>query len=167
MFNDNFQKATELRLCFNCLRPDHSTLSCNSSLYCRTCNRRHHLLLHYERQTNPRANSPTPTHLSMDCEKDVLLATAVVTTFDSLGNTQHIRILLDTGATRSFITERCVKLLGLQRFKTNISVSGITAVSVGRTQGAVEIIIQPLYHKQKIYMQTLILQKITNQLPST
>lgn len=82
----------------------------------------------------------------MDCEKDVLLATAVVTTFDSLGNTQHIRILLDTGATRSFITERCVKLLGLQRFKTNTSVSGISAVSVGRTQGAVEIIIQPLDH---------------------
>lgn len=162
-----FQKATELRLCYNCLRPDHSTVSCNSALSCRTCSRRHHSLLHYERQPNPRSSSPIPTHLSIDCEKDVLLATALVKTFDSSGKIQHIRILMDTGATRSFNTEHCVKMLGLQRAKANTSVSGISAVSVGRTQGAVEITIQPIDHQQEFYMQALILQKITNQLPST
>ncbi|XP_026331312.1 uncharacterized protein LOC113238692, partial [Hyposmocoma kahamanoa] len=39
------------KLCFNCLSPTHSVLKCRQSLSCRKCARRHHTLLHFERES--------------------------------------------------------------------------------------------------------------------
>lgn len=38
----------EKRLCFNCLAPYHSALSCKKPTSCKNCNGRHHTLLHQE-----------------------------------------------------------------------------------------------------------------------
>ncbi|XP_063539370.1 uncharacterized protein LOC134748506 [Cydia strobilella] len=40
------------KLCFNCLRPSHSAMKCRQTSSCRKCGRRHHTLLHFERDTN-------------------------------------------------------------------------------------------------------------------
>lgn len=44
---DRLIKVRELRLCFNCLCPGHSVISCQSTGRCRTCNKLHHTLLHF------------------------------------------------------------------------------------------------------------------------
>lgn len=160
-----FKKAKELNLCYNCLRIDHITPNCNSSLSCRTCGCRHHSLLCYKNQSTP--STSATANISINSEKNVLLATALVNTKDSLGNDHKIRILMDTGATRSFITDRCVKMLGLKSTKTNTHISGIAAVNIGFTQGGVEIIIDSKNPKTIFYIQALVLPKITNALPMT
>lgn len=75
---------------------------------------------------------------------------------------------MDTGATRSFITERCVKMLGLKCTKSTNSLLGIGATDIGSTQGGVEIILKSQnYQHKEFYLQALILPKITNLLPTT
>ncbi|XP_062551491.1 uncharacterized protein LOC134216656 isoform X2 [Armigeres subalbatus] len=45
------------RLCFNCLKSDHSWRNCRSEVNCRHCNRRHHTLLHSFVDDSVRATS--------------------------------------------------------------------------------------------------------------
>lgn len=40
------------KLCFNCLAPTHSVVKCRQSACCRRCGRRHHTLLHFEKEQN-------------------------------------------------------------------------------------------------------------------
>ena len=46
---ERFDSAKSAALCINCLRSNHRVLDCNSSP-CRKCNKRHHSLLHFEKQ---------------------------------------------------------------------------------------------------------------------
>ncbi|XP_047988416.1 uncharacterized protein LOC125228022 [Leguminivora glycinivorella] len=43
------------KLCFNCLMPTHSVLKCRLTTSCRKCGRRHHTLLHFDRDDNQEA----------------------------------------------------------------------------------------------------------------
>ena len=48
------------KLCYNCLNKGHSTKQCTLNLRCKTCNKRHHTLLHQmTRPNNARAQSPS------------------------------------------------------------------------------------------------------------
>lgn len=50
------KKASELSLCFNCLWKNHNTKACWSKLSCKHCNKRHHSMLHEQKQTPSEAS---------------------------------------------------------------------------------------------------------------
>lgn len=58
-----------------------------------------------------------------DCE--ALLATALVMIPDCNGQHQHCRVFLDNGSNRHYITDSCVKRLGLSRKKYSTAISGL------------------------------------------
>lgn len=106
-------------LCFNCLVPGHSAFKCKLPVSCRVCNRRHHSLLH--KNKNMDAAGPTTisqpltsTHLAEDKEEVhvntmiasqfntrqrlALLATAIVEVTNEHGQTIPLRALVDPGS---------------------------------------------------------------------
>lgn len=46
--NDRSKKIKQLKLCFNCLKPNHVSRKCNAST-CRKCKGKHHTLIHFDR----------------------------------------------------------------------------------------------------------------------
>jgi hypothetical protein len=122
----------KLSLCFNCLQPGHPLSKCSSSSRCRTCDRKHHTLIHLPRQerneeptgsgSNQQQSSSTPTtnlHVQNKSSfQQSLLATAQVRVMDSSGQSHICRAFLDGGSTSSFISHACVKRLNLKQEKT-------------------------------------------------
>lgn len=49
------------KICFNCLVPGHYISECKNRMKCRTCNKRHHTLLHSDDTTAPQHNSTPAT----------------------------------------------------------------------------------------------------------
>lgn len=120
--------------CFNCLRRNHLSRDCRASGKCLQCRRRHHTSICEQTGTYKQAPSPTPTP-KMDLnpgapsyvptlttntlcsteKKAVLLQTACAVVHNPMKPevVLEIRILLDSGSQRSYISDRAVKLLQL------------------------------------------------------
>ncbi|XP_024867930.1 uncharacterized protein LOC112452104 [Temnothorax curvispinosus] len=59
---DRHNFAHEKELCLNCLRAGHNLMNCPSSWTCRSCQAKHHTLLHFEQASvSPPANAPAAT----------------------------------------------------------------------------------------------------------
>ncbi|XP_047535757.1 uncharacterized protein LOC125070100 [Vanessa atalanta] len=142
-------------LCFNCLAPNHSVKNCKLSKSCQKCGRRHHTLLHYNKETiqgflsttenlyqnsdNIKSENRSQQSTSLGTEtkivsnfanenhqpNEVLLATALLKSRARNGCEHYIRALLDQGSQASFITEATSQLLGLKRSPVNGWVSGL------------------------------------------
>lgn len=127
------------KLCFICLSADHMVPACRSTYLCKSCNGRHHILLHInvKHVTNMsdtesakfdeksgavvdknegRLSSPSFSGTSHS-DISVVLATALVRIKDSSGTYISVRILLDSGSQVSAITTEC--------FKTRTEVVGL------------------------------------------
>nr|XP_049699599.1 uncharacterized protein LOC126053427 isoform X1 [Helicoverpa armigera] len=144
-------KVKELNVCFNCLRPGHSSKRCKLS-HCKYCNRKHNTLLHVE-QSNSTVQDPMPSSVALPSlltddvsggaqlqngtsesvvmssdtaatTRSVLLSTALVTVVSTRGEKFDARILLDNGSTANFITETLCHKLGLPRRNVNSTISG-------------------------------------------
>ncbi|XP_047032788.1 uncharacterized protein LOC124639459 isoform X3 [Helicoverpa zea] len=118
-------KVKELNVCFNCLRPGHSSKRCKLS-HCKYCNRKHNTLLHVE-QSNSTVQDPMPSSVALPTlltddvsggaqlqngtsesvvmssdtaatTRSVLLSTALVTVVSTRGEKFDARILLDNDA---------------------------------------------------------------------
>lgn len=136
--------------CFNCLRRNHRARDCRSSTACKRCQRRHHTSICEQEspgnQTpsltstpktdlNPGATSYVPkTTTSTLCsteKKAVLLQTACAVVHNPMKPevVLEIRILLDSGSQRSFITDRAMKLLQLvPRGEQTLSIATFVAL---------------------------------------
>lgn len=68
------------------------------------------------------------SHSASAASSRVLLSTALVDISDVHGNTHLCRVMLDSGSESSFITQNLCEKLGLKRFSTNISISGINQI---------------------------------------
>ncbi|KAF9788803.1 hypothetical protein SFRURICE_018379 [Spodoptera frugiperda] len=145
----NFVQST--KLCFNCLASTHAVTKCRQSFSCKKCGRRHHTMLHFERENQePASNLENATATSSSAPQQeratttrgettitatfsrgelqpnsVLLATAQVKVIRSNGFKQIIRALLDQGSQASFVSESTVQLLGLTRKPVSGWVSGL------------------------------------------
>lgn len=146
------------RLCFICLSADHMASACRSTYLCKSCNGRHHILLHInvKHVTNMtdtesakfdeksgavvdknegRSSSPSFSGTSHS-DISVVLATALVRIKDSSGTYISVRILLDSGSQISAITTECANRLGLPRFKTRTEVVGLAQQRVKSIRGS-------------------------------
>ena len=54
--NDRFQYMKSNKLCGNCLSSKHAVAQCGSKHTCKKCNKTHHTLLHFEKQSNTQTN---------------------------------------------------------------------------------------------------------------
>lgn len=182
------------KLCFNCLAPSHSVNKCRQSACCKRCGRRHHSLLHFEREqtaekSNEGTNMSTGTVRESSVGKStpssnnayivsnfssehiqtntVLLATAKVLVNGKNGCKHIIRALLDQGSQASFISEATVQILNLQRQ----SVSGwVSGVGEGQTKikYMVSLCVKSRHNPNKsIRVNAYVLRTLTTLLPTS
>lgn len=171
-------------LCLLCLKsnPKHMANECRFKKMCPTCGKRHNGLLHEERpQISEKKPSRESTKKSffatteenvmcaMSCVENngtTVLATALIRVKMTTGYSELIRVLIDQGSMTSFISERAVRNLKLQRQKTNLNIHGI-AGTVEAAKGQVEIEIAPRYPSSfKIGVNAIVMSKLTTVLPS-
>lgn len=179
-------------LCFNCLRQGHTSFKCLSSK-CRRCNRNHNTLLHYE-QAKKSFNAEVPmqqdvddtqsTELSLESASSssvnnlfgnkiqssnhqILLATAMVIVETPNKQLETVRVLLDSGSQASFITERCVQRLRLNRRSISVPINGLGASAAGHASSMASFKIKSCVDSAFILdLDALVLNKLTGQLPT-
>ena len=149
-------------ICLNCLRPGHNTMDCRSPKKCKKCNKSHNTFLHFE---SPPSETVATLHSEGDSETQVLLATALVNVQDQSGKQQVCRVLIDGGSQATFITESCVKSLGLKRGRTDVQISGISSTSIGTARGRVSVSLSSCISNESLNVEALILNKVTGVLP--
>ena len=130
------EKVVALKLCLNCLKPNHLAKECNSSFRCRVqgCGLKHNSLLHEERsgppQSQPQANTQHANaathHVDEDDEEDeCLLMTAKVSLIGSNDEIITVRALLDSGSTLSICTDQLARQLRLHKTGKQVAIRGI------------------------------------------
>ncbi|KAL0871958.1 hypothetical protein ABMA27_004401 [Loxostege sticticalis] len=189
---DRIKVVKQNKLCFNCLRSNHTYEKCVSTHTCKICNMRHNSLLHISSnkqnndqpyQTNQQQfssqsavgtveNVVTPvTSLSNvsgsgSGSSFVMLATAEVEVKDCRGSYQRVRVLLDPGSQSQIITNSCVKRLGLSQYKSNIPMSGIGEIPT-QSNSKVFLEIRPIGKSEPTFTtEALTLNKICGNMPS-
>ncbi|CAL8112164.1 unnamed protein product [Orchesella dallaii] len=165
--------------CFNCLRKDHRINDCKSHSRCRKCSKKHHTFLHVDRSGDgqpklppppPAADDKTPgvsSHHAHSSHQDtqVLLSTAVVKVKSRSSGDQYVRVLFDSGSEGTFITEECVRLLGLKRHASSIQVKGVSSMTIGTTRGLVNCTLFSRLTNNSFTIAAHILPKVTGYLP--
>ena len=106
-FAQRDEAVRKARLCFNCLSQTHSKSVCPSQMSCRHCGKRHHSLLHRSSNQPSDVASHTNTAVSSPSRRAVL-QTALVHVD---GHSRPVRVMLDTGAERSYVTESLVRIV--------------------------------------------------------
>ncbi|XP_022913108.2 uncharacterized protein [Onthophagus taurus] len=173
-------------LCLNCFSSKHMMTNCPSQSSCKTCQKRHHTLLHRfpKGSTNAVPNnnlimagnettdSPNHTNASLSSSvlksATVLLSTAKVNILDSNGVHQirTVCILLDSGSMSNFITDACAYRLGLSRQRSSIPIEGISGLSSTCSKGIVQCHIKPRGLVDPVFdFDAMVLVKICSNQP--
>jgi len=84
----------------------------------------------------------------------VLLATARIRLISKTGKSFSVHALLVSASETSFVTERMVQQLALQRRKANVIVSGLQGLKIGRPTQAVSLRIGSKYSAKSVYLPT-------------
>jgi hypothetical protein len=151
-------------LCFNCLKSGHGQDVCLSPRVCGSCSQKHHTLLHVNKESTTVIGNHMKTELTQ-----TMLATAMVKIEDKNGQLQVCRALLDGGSTASFISESCVKRLGLKRSSIAAEVVGLGSTHVGTARGIVAVKIHPHFSSgigTSHSVNPLIMNKVTDRIPA-
>ncbi|XP_045461903.1 uncharacterized protein LOC123672004 [Harmonia axyridis] len=186
-----YNEVKQLKLCINCLRSNHFSPDCHAS-GCKKCGRKHNTLLHsesFERKYSNRSNhlesnnnqsnlhadqastshqrekteSSISTHCSFN-QSQILLSTALVYAIDKYNQPHEVRVLLDSGSMKNFITSDMCNILHWPKQKINSSISGINETvtsSTYMTQGT----IKSKFNHFKLNTTFVVLDKITDNLP--
>jgi len=144
-------QVKQLNLCFNCLHLFSKNHTCSTHV-CRQCHKRHHTLLHIDKQnaindkrstrSDPQADAKgiTTAEVNTYCSfkgrprNHILVATAMVEVRNKAGQYVQCRALLDSASQSHFITERCVQRLKLSRTQIHASIQGISNVNTAMHQ---------------------------------
>lgn len=188
-----YELAKENSLCINCLSSQHKTNLCDSKNKCSICFAKHHTFLHFEKSnSNVTRLGDTGTHVCTSAsnkhstsdentadhtfagysssntsatKRIVLLSTVVVNFVDKYNKVSEIRMLLDSGSESHFLTQDCVRRLGLPVSKIYTSVVGIGQTS-RFIKGKTELVIHSRFdHNIKYSLECLIIDKISTQSP--
>lgn len=170
------QRARSLRLCFGCLKPDHTLSDCSVQV-CEHCNndRRHHKLLCFVWCDRQKENQHMVAYVQqiqteLQQQQEVLLATAIVIIKTADGNQLTARALCDSGAQANIITDEFANRLRVQRRKTNTSIQAIGEANMVNIRGAVSVTVQSSSAKHSNYQVTvnaLITRRISTLQPTS
>ncbi|XP_044741128.1 uncharacterized protein LOC123302317 [Chrysoperla carnea] len=171
--SQRLNKIKQLNGCHNCLKTNHEVTKCPSQSICKECKRKHNTLLHIVSgsqtfstktkghslqniplQTNnidPNRNQTensntinTVLSATVSGAPTVLLGTALARIKDHLGRDHNIRILVDSGAQRSFITTSFIDKLRLAKQPNLQPLSGLSNMPIRGGRMQVECVIHPL-----------------------
>ena len=142
-----------LKLCLNCLKPNHVAQECRSAYRCKAkdCGKKHNSLLHEERVSAPIVQPAThqinaATHSdSEEEEEDCLLMTSQVTLVGPTGKMLTVRGLLDGGSTLSLVSNRVMKLLSLEKTGKTVSISCIKSKNSKQAHPMAKVTIKSNY----------------------
>ena len=112
----------------NCLKSGHFLKRCESSHYCRTCQKPHHTLLHIDAQ-EPNTPSVVYSNTSTGTIPDTLLMTCQVFVRAPGGSKVKVHALLDSASFSSFVSEHLVQNLCTPQFHHRITVSGVAGLT--------------------------------------
>ena len=135
------EHVMSLKLCLNCLKPNHVAHDCRSSYRCKAkeCGRKHNTLLHEERLAAPTQQQSHQSNATIHSEEseeeefeECLLMTSQVTLTGPTGKSITVRALLDAGSTLSIVSSKLMKFLSLKKTGKHVSVTGISARSTQR-----------------------------------
>lgn len=180
-------QAIKRRLCFNCLRSNHSIKQCVASS-CRICKGRHHTLLHIEKEPIPTSSNLNPVSMGVDlvCENNridctennvnlttnllaqcnqVFLSTVLVQVFDRNNHPVTLRALLDAGSQSSFVTLNVLNKLGISCEPVNIRVGGLNG-SESKVSGKASFLVQSQISNFSRKISCLVVPHITGCLPN-
>lgn len=166
--NERHQIIKDLKRCFSCFST-HKASECKNQKKCSVCGGKHYTLLHFPEA----AEMVTSAHVTVAASEtkglgtSVLLATAAVEIQAANGGTFTVRALLDCTSQSSFITENCVKCLGLTREKSDISVQALSGTQVPAVRGSTNVTVRPVGGENPQFnVDVLILPRITGPVPS-
>ena len=115
------ERCNEIRktsFCHNCSKGYHRTIDYRANT-CEKCQKRHHILLHFEREfpegSKPSTLNSATTLVSFQTQSttQVILGTALVDILNSKGEYQSCRALLDSCSQCNSMTEKLANALGL------------------------------------------------------
>lgn len=157
---DRRKLAQEKKLCKICLYV-HPNSACRSKYLCKICKESHNTLLHEEGEGS---NGIFNGHINTN--KQSPLATAIVSVSNRKGIKYMLRALIDPGSTGSFISEKAVQQLQLEKTKTNMPICSIdNASSVAKSK--TNIIIGANHEAEfKMNVNAFVVSKISSLNPS-
>ncbi|GFS94546.1 DUF1758 domain-containing protein [Trichonephila clavipes] len=96
-----------------------------------------------------------------------LLPTLSVNIKNILGENCQVRVMTDSGSESTFISEKCLKLLGIKRKNARFQIKGLQDSKIAMTKGCVEIDLVSLHNpKVKLPVKAYVLEKLTAPLPT-
>lgn len=150
--------ASDKRLCFNCLSSTHMATNCRSG-NCRFCNQAHNSLLHEEIEIE-RPTTSTNSMVGLNPSR-IVLRSAIVYVQAIDGELLEFRALLDSCSESSFISERAVQALRLQKETADFDMSGIGESSCGKATHSVNAIIKSRINNFDMSVQALVIKSVT------
>jgi Protein of unknown function (DUF1759)/Putative peptidase (DUF1758) len=173
-------------LCCNCLQDGHRSNACKSSS-CKTCDGRHHTMLHFGGQTatgnaptsnpaqtsavdRPRQGDPHQASNSYCAIKEqprsqVLLSTVLVRVCDNLGQLHTCRALLDSASQSHFVSESLAQRLRLTKHHNRFPIHGINDAT-SETKYCVTLDLQSTDGDYKTSISCSVLPRITGNTPA-
>ncbi|XP_055622774.1 uncharacterized protein LOC129766280 [Toxorhynchites rutilus septentrionalis] len=178
-------KVKQIGMCFNCLRKGHQIRDCPSDKSCSKCGKKHHTMLHFEREfcTEPKSQSSNTSEktasvsaipespVSTACSsiqrptKQVLLMTALVSVASKSGKIFKLRALLDSGSQVNLVSESAIHLLALPKYPANVPVIGVG----GAKSRILHHVIMRLFSDYTGFqsdVDCLVTRKVTGKVPS-
>ena len=100
-------------------------------------------------------------------KKRVILAAARVQVIGPKGDSTYVRALLDQGSEVSFMSESIVQLLGLQKQRICVPLSGLGATAAGTARSVTQLVLRSSVESNfELKTEALILPRLTSQLPA-
>lgn len=189
-------RVNVLKLCRNCLKPNHNMNECKSQFKCIVCQKSHHVLLHIDNKKSDFSSrhsdtsapnvkvSSSQTSLSapgpsVSCVSNsrhaasvhtqastVILGTAVVHVLDQTNSYQPCRVLIDSGAQTNFISIDCLQRLGLSTRKCCFDIFGLAGEGV-KNNGMTSFTMKPRHSNEPYFnIDAVVLTKLTGDLPT-
>ncbi|XP_071571139.1 uncharacterized protein [Temnothorax nylanderi] len=182
--------AKTSNVCLNCLRAGNGANNCPSTWTCRSCEAKHHTLLHFERNSSststptaagtsseseagksssPKNNEPLVTLTSVAKSSPiVLLSTVQAEALDIQGNPFPVHILLDSASQLNFISENCMRKGGFGRTKRRTIVLAVNDTKAAATRSSTSFVIRAQGDSNtRMPIEATILPRISAQLPSS
>ena len=165
------EKVMSLKLCLNCLKPNHVAYDCNSTFRCRKqdCGKKHNSLLHEDRSATSTAPHQTnaATHIEDQAQdeenEECLLMTAKVTLVGPTGKMMTVRALLDAGSTLSIISTKLMKNLSLLTTGKEVAISGIKSKGNKQSHPMTRVTLASEYQTE--WKRDITVDEVIRQLP--
>ena len=171
--DDRLKICRQKNRCLNCLKFGHRSRDCRGGL-CLKCSAKHHTLLHRGSLTTTRSvnkiavnEEVKKAHVTLDKREDceTLLPTALVKV-NTKNKSTIVRALLDSGSQASFVTERLVSLLNLNRIRDTTAVTGIGSERISKSRGRSILELESTEDGDCIMIDAIILKKVTGTIPN-